>query len=581
MRNYLKQALIVAVFSPLLVFGQTLWNFYQGDLPPVEERALVYTGAGFHDKYTGTAKQNTALLNFLLSQEPTFFSVGSLAPPSSQTTEATTTTGWTDDGTAVRLNTQSDSVGIGTTGPTQKLEVAGSILIQGANSLYLSDTAHQILASGGLIIRNNTASEDITINNLQARNILFYTNALDRGRFDSTGRFGIGTTSPFAKLSVHALDGETNTSVFAISSSTATATSSLFAVLNNGRVGVGSSSPITTFSVAGDGYFSNGLGIGTATTSQGNLRVQNFLEAGNASTTNLTVSGNCTGCSANLVYGSGTDGALALTSGTTTINVGGQRVFQLNYTSVSITSTGSLEFSNPNANGTVVIIKSQGACTLTSSGVAIYLKGLGAAGGAIGTAGRGATATNIGNRGNGPGGGLAGLSFGGATGHGGGGGGGGSGTVGTSGDSVASGLAFGGFGGNATTGLASTTLYAEAGGGGASGSDATETGGTSSAGGAGGIGGGGLVLTCGGAYNNTSIITTVGTVGTASANTTADGGGGGGGAGGNILVVYRSLTADSGTYNTTGGTGATGNAGGAGGAGGTGQVLRVRNFDLP
>lgn len=76
--------------------------------------------------------------------------------------------------------------------------------------------------------------------------------------------------------------------------------------------------------------------------------------------------------------GTGADGALAISSGTTTINVGGAALYILNYTSVSITGTGSLAFSNPNANGTVVIIKSQGDITLTSSGTAINVAGMGA-----------------------------------------------------------------------------------------------------------------------------------------------------------------------------------------------------------
>ncbi len=62
-------------------------------------------------------------------------------------------------------------------------------------------------------------------------------------------RFGIGTSSPWAKLSVHALSGETNTMLFEIASSTASATSSLFAVTNTGNVGVGTTTPSTKLTV--------------------------------------------------------------------------------------------------------------------------------------------------------------------------------------------------------------------------------------------------------------------------------------------------------------------------------------------
>lgn len=64
-------------------------------------------------------------------------------------------------------------------------------------------------------------------------------------RFDSLGNFipeavnqggkvGIGTTSPLAKLAVHANNGETNLRLFEIASSTATATTTLFGVSNTG-----------------------------------------------------------------------------------------------------------------------------------------------------------------------------------------------------------------------------------------------------------------------------------------------------------------------------------------------------------
>jgi len=65
----------------------------------------------------------------------------------------------------------------------------------------------------------------------------------------STQQAGFGTTSPFANFSVHANDGETNTTLFAIGSSTASATSTLFSVLNTGRVGIGSTSPWARLSI--------------------------------------------------------------------------------------------------------------------------------------------------------------------------------------------------------------------------------------------------------------------------------------------------------------------------------------------
>jgi len=259
--------------------------------------------------------------------------------------------------------------------------------------------------------------------------------------------------------------------------------------------------------------------------------------------------------------GTGADGALTITSGTTTIDVGGAAVFVKNYTSISITGTGALAFTNPHANGTFIILKSQGAITLTSSATPnIDVSSMGAAAGA-GHTGTGPYSGANGNNGNsyyiyntnaggggtgsstgGPGGALPTLT-----------------PVGLSNSSIAK------YGGN---------LWLGAGGG--AGGQANNSSGTS---GGGGIGGGGLLIECGGAWNFTSTIWSKGAAGT---NASTHGGGGGGGGGGFVKVLYASLTANSGTITTTGGTGGTnisetGSTGGGGGAsalnaGGTGAV---------
>jgi hypothetical protein len=64
---------------------------------------------------------------------------------------------------------------------------------------------------------------------------------------------GISTTSPYAKFSIHALNGGINTTLFAIASSTQTSTSSLLVFTNRGFLGLGTSSPYATLSVVGAG----------------------------------------------------------------------------------------------------------------------------------------------------------------------------------------------------------------------------------------------------------------------------------------------------------------------------------------
>lgn len=239
--------------------------------------------------------------------------------------------------------------------------------------------------------------------------------------------------------------------------------------------------------------------------------------------------------------GTGSDGALAITSGTTTIDLAGAVTLVKNYTSISITGTGALAFSNPHANGSFIILKSQGDVTLTSSAAPmIDGRSLGATGGAgfSGANGTGTSGTDaISN--------VATCK---------------AGTAGTPGT--------GGVGYNPLASIQGMVygkqvpLFAGAGGAGGS----TSTG---SVGGNGGRGAGGLYIEVGGALNFTtsggiSVAGGTGANGSGGVNT----GGGGGGAGGSCVVLYNTLTAASGTITTTAGAGGTGLGSGVGGGGG-------------
>jgi len=281
------------------------------------------------------------------------------------------------------------------------------------------------------------------------------------------------------------------------------------------------------------------------------------------------------GVSANLTAefgGDGSDGALSVSSGTTNIDLGGAKVVIKNYTSISITGTGQVTFSNPHANGTFIILRSQGDVTITSSTTpCIDASGMGAQGGQGGQG----PGDNNGNDGNNP-------------------------------STFAMDLAadHDGQGGQDTTGgtagqqLDNRYLYTveaahlsrkhivispgAGGGGGASSSDSD----ASEHGGDGGDGGAALLIECGGAWNFTTAngISVAGTNGgdgddvTDSSNVNGCGAGGGGSAG-MFIALYRTLTADTGTVDTSGGDGgdggsATSTGGGssteAGGAGGGG-----------
>lgn len=264
--------------------------------------------------------------------------------------------------------------------------------------------------------------------------------------------------------------------------------------------------------------------------------------------------------------GTGSDGALTISSGTTTIDLGGAKVVVKNYTSISITGTGKLAFSNPNTNGSIVILKSSGDVTLTSSSTAmIDASGIGGSGGSGGTASGASRSRQAGSNGNS----LFRLFTGGATSTGG-------------GTAIAE---------NATILSISNTLtyqkllasypYLCTGAGGASGLVSYNGGGSSATVAAGGFGGGGLVIECAGYWNFTTAngISVAGT--DAGANSIAGGqysvNGSGGGGGGFFLGLYNFLTANSGSVNVAGGIGGTYkesfNDGGDGSGGGGGYLV--------
>jgi hypothetical protein len=79
-----------------------------------------------------------------------------------------TTIGWADDGTVVRLETASDSVGIGITGPTEKLDVDGTARLRGiavgSGTPVLVD-ANGVLSkeSASIIYKQNIKDLDINL----------------------------------------------------------------------------------------------------------------------------------------------------------------------------------------------------------------------------------------------------------------------------------------------------------------------------------------------------------------------------------------------------------------------------------
>jgi len=243
---------------------------------------------------------------------------------------------------------------------------------------------------------------------------------------------------------------------------------------------------------------------------------------GNATSSNLTFTNNLLRGNAlvNLFGGNGVDGALNITTGTTTIDFANATTTIKQYTSINIADSSGLTISNQDDEGGILILRSQGDCTI---------------GGYIDLSGKGATAGLTGN--------------------------------GRAGSEVYNAI-------YESKGLYTTanpdslyrrSIIISAGGGGANGAGTYK--------GAGGNGGGALLIECAGTLTFTGSISVDGNDGV-DATGSAGGpgsGGGGGGAAGMSLILYNILGTNTGSVVANGGDGGNGgddNGGSGAGAGG-------------
>lgn len=216
-----------------------------------------------------TAFGDSALLISTSSRFMTAIGYQALSSVDDYTTQRDTAVGY-QAGKAITTGTQTTAIGASalaanTTGPSntavgfsalsslttgfQNVAIGSGagLSVTSSNNVLIGMQVASSLTSGGtniIIGASVDAQAANSANTLNIANILFGTNNSATSKTYSTGQIGIGSTSPFARLAINGNNGDTNTILFAIGSSTATATTTLFKIDNTGSstlLGVASS----------------------------------------------------------------------------------------------------------------------------------------------------------------------------------------------------------------------------------------------------------------------------------------------------------------------------------------------------
>ena len=150
---------------------------------------------------------------------------------------------------SLTANTGSNNTGVGTYAGFYNTSGSTNTFIgkeAGMGNLSVTNDSNSVIDTNMLFLgyraakdRYGLASTSVMTNSaaIGANSVVGASNAIALGGLGSNAvKVGIGSSTPFAKLSLHAYNSETNINLFAIGSSTASATTTHLTVLNTGAV---------------------------------------------------------------------------------------------------------------------------------------------------------------------------------------------------------------------------------------------------------------------------------------------------------------------------------------------------------
>jgi hypothetical protein len=262
------------------------------------------------------------------------------------------------------------NVGIGTNNPTKNLEIGTNAAAETEFRMHSDESGKyfNIQSAGNFTSVKTAGSQNFILDSSGSSGyITMVTNASERMRVNYNGNIGIGTTSPVYKLDVRSsgnlfygqTDLNNNTSVFRLKGNGGA--SSLFEVLADGNVGIGTTNPNTKLHVNGD-IRQQGSSYSVNITGGTSISGDNHLDiAANASYLNLRSPNN------SIFYRASSDHAFRdaggsneylriKTSGTTAGNVGIGTTSPGAKLEVAASATTSVDIAHfSNSNGVVKI----------------------------------------------------------------------------------------------------------------------------------------------------------------------------------------------------------------------------------